>query len=65
MFEILEKLSHFWLEIMTLDTSENYMGSVKVYVVEGRWLMFSVISKGNRINPGEDSVLLISNLGDS
>jgi hypothetical protein len=50
---------------MTLDTSENYMGSVKVYVVEGRWLMFSVISKGNRINPGEDSVLLISNLGDS
>jgi hypothetical protein len=54
MFDDAQKSSKFLLEIMTLVSSENIMGSVKVFIifiVGGRSFMYIIKSKGPRIDP--------------
>jgi hypothetical protein len=46
-----QKSPKFLLEIMTLVSSENIMGSVKVFIVGGRASMYIMKSKGPRIDP--------------
>jgi hypothetical protein len=51
MFDDAHKSSKFLLEIMTLLSSANIMGSVKVFIVGGRSFMYIMKSKGHRIDP--------------
>jgi hypothetical protein len=54
MFDVAQKSSKFLLEIMTLVSSANIMGSVKififfiVFIVGGRSFMYIIKSKGPR-----------------
>jgi hypothetical protein len=50
-YDVAQKSSKFVLEIMTLVSSVNIMGSVKVFFVGGRSFMHIVKSKGPRIDP--------------
>jgi hypothetical protein len=51
MFDIIQKSSKFLLEIMTLVSSANIMGSDKVFIVGGRSFMYIMKSKSPRIDP--------------
>jgi hypothetical protein len=53
MFDVEQKSSEFFLEIMTLVPSANIMGSVKVFIVfiVGGSFMYIIKSKGPRIDP--------------
>jgi hypothetical protein len=51
MFDVAQKSSTFLLEILTLVSSANIMGSVKVFIVGGRSFMYIMKSKGPRIDP--------------
>jgi hypothetical protein len=51
MFDVAQKSSKFLLEIMTLMSSANIMGSVKVFIVGGRSFMYIMKNKGPRIGP--------------
>jgi len=50
-FNIAKKSSKFLLEISTLVSSANKMGSSKVFIVEGRSLIYTMKSKGSKIDP--------------
>jgi hypothetical protein len=49
-FDIVEKSSKFLLEIITLVSSVNEMGSDKVFIVGGR-SFYIMKSKGPKIDP--------------
>jgi hypothetical protein len=51
MFDMVEKSSNFLLEIITLVSSVNKMGSDKVFIVGGRSFIYIKKSKGPKINP--------------
>jgi hypothetical protein len=49
-FDIVEKLSKFLLEIIILVSSANKMGSGKVFIVVGRSFVYIMKSKGPKID---------------
>jgi hypothetical protein len=50
-FDIVEKSPKFLLEIITLVSSTNKMGSDKVCIFEGRSFIYIMKSKGPKIDP--------------
>jgi hypothetical protein len=51
MFDVAQKSLKLLLEMMTVVLSANIMGSVKVFIVEGRSSMYIMKSKVPRIAP--------------
>jgi hypothetical protein len=51
-FDIVEKLSKFLLEIMTLLTSANKMSSNNVFIVGGRSFIYMKKSKDHKLTLG-------------
>jgi hypothetical protein len=62
-FKIVEKLSTFFPEIMTLVSSSNVMGADKVFIVGERLFMHTVKCKSPRIDPWETSFFIVSQFG--
>jgi hypothetical protein len=50
-FDIVEKSSKFLLEIITIVSSVNKMGSYKVFIVVGESFIYIKKSKGPKIHP--------------
>jgi hypothetical protein len=50
-FDIVEKSSKFLLEIITLVSSENTVGSDKLFIVGGRSFIYIKKSKGPKFDP--------------
>jgi hypothetical protein len=50
-FDIVENLSKFLLEIITLMSSMNKMGSDQVFLVGSRLFIYNMKCKGPKINP--------------
>jgi hypothetical protein len=61
-FDVIQKSSNFLLEIITLVSSSNIMGSDKVFIVGGRLFIYIMKSKGPRVDLEEIHVSLFPRL---